>query len=107
MSLHQPLANEIPFLSKQATIGRNSNFTNLTAQDREELGGIEYRSLKLLLKIVLCELILALSRHLLMPVAYFFGLQLFGAICLVGWIQHADSKYIRTLEENAINKNWW
>jgi hypothetical protein len=44
--------SDIPYLSSQATIGRNSQFNNLTSQDREQLGGIEYRSLKLLLKIV-------------------------------------------------------
>jgi len=44
--------SELPRLSSQVTIGRNSRFQNLTPQDREELGGIEYRSLKLLLKIV-------------------------------------------------------
>lgn len=42
-------------LSRQATVGRNSEFHNLTKQDRERLGGIEYRSLKLLLKIVFCK----------------------------------------------------
>lgn len=39
-------------LSKHATLGRNSDFTNLTSEDREKLGGIEYRSLRLLVKIV-------------------------------------------------------
>jgi hypothetical protein len=43
---------EMPYLSKQATLGRNSNFYRLTTEDRERLGGIEYRALKLLLKIV-------------------------------------------------------
>ncbi|GAT26919.1 cation transporter [Aspergillus luchuensis] len=43
----------LPDLSVQATLGRNSQFHNLTAADRERLGGIEYRSLKLLLKIVI------------------------------------------------------
>ncbi|KAH6636449.1 cation transport protein-domain-containing protein [Chaetomium tenue] len=43
---------EMPYLSKQATLGRNSSFHRLTAQDRERLGGIEYRALKLLQKIV-------------------------------------------------------
>lgn len=51
-SKQQPRLNDTPFLSRQATVGRNSNFHNLTSKDREELGGIEYRSLKLLLKIV-------------------------------------------------------
>ncbi|KAF2247945.1 potassium transporter [Trematosphaeria pertusa] len=83
---------DMPYLSSQATIGRNSQFTNLTAHDREKLGGIEYRSLKLLLKIVL---------------AYFFGLHLFGAICLVGWIQNANPKYLDYLKECGQDKNWW
>lgn len=52
----QPALNDKPFLSRQATIGRNSQFKNLTSEDREALGGIEYRSLKLLLKIVIGEL---------------------------------------------------
>jgi len=43
----------LPWLSKEVTIGRNSNFHGLSAQDREELGGIEYRSLKILLKILI------------------------------------------------------
>jgi hypothetical protein len=50
-----PALNQVPFLSRQATIGRNSRFHNLTSDDREALGGIEYRSLKLLLKVVIGE----------------------------------------------------
>jgi hypothetical protein len=42
----------MPQLSSQVTIGRNSQFQNLTKEDRELLGGMEYRALKLLLKIV-------------------------------------------------------
>ncbi|KAK9444508.1 trk family potassium uptake protein [Metarhizium brunneum] len=79
-------------LSHHATLGRNSDFRNLTSDDREKLGGIEYRSLKLLLKIVF---------------SYFFGLHLFGAICLVGWIQYADSKYKEVLSQAGQNMNWW
>ncbi|KAJ5806046.1 uncharacterized protein N7503_003648 [Penicillium pulvis] len=41
----------LPNISSQATQSRNSQFHHLTAEDRERLGGIEYRSLKLLLKI--------------------------------------------------------
>ena len=41
----------LPFLSRETTVGRNSQFHNLTAEDRMKLGGIEYRSLRLLLKI--------------------------------------------------------
>ena len=49
---HRWASEGMPFLSSKATIGRNSQFYNLTRQDRNELGGIEYRSLKLLLKVV-------------------------------------------------------
>ncbi|OQE14075.1 hypothetical protein PENFLA_c041G01938 [Penicillium flavigenum] len=83
---------DLPSMSSQATIGRNSQFYNLSDEDREALGGIEYRSLKLLLKIV---------------VGYFFGLHLFGAICLVGWILHADPKYRDYLAECGQGNVWW
>ncbi|KAJ6136877.1 hypothetical protein N7497_012129 [Penicillium chrysogenum] len=83
---------DLPNMSSQATMGRNSQFHNLSAKDRETLGGIEYRSLKLLLKIV---------------VGYFFGLHLFGAICLVGWILHADPKYRDYLAECGQGNVWW
>ncbi|CAG9951597.1 unnamed protein product [Clonostachys rosea f. rosea IK726] len=79
-------------LSHFATIGRNSEFTNMTRSDWEKLGGTEYRSLQLLLKIV---------------VGYFFGLHLFGAICIVGWIQYADPKYKEYLASTGSNMNWW
>ncbi len=38
----------MPYLSWQPTIGRNSAFVDLTEEQRDELGGIEYRSLKTL-----------------------------------------------------------
>ncbi|KAG9258890.1 high-affinity potassium transporter [Emericellopsis atlantica] len=79
-------------LSRHATIGRNGEFQNLTKQDRERLSGIEYQSLKLLLKIVF---------------AYFFGLHIFGAICLVVWIQYASPKYTDVLQQAGQDKNWW
>lgn len=82
----------LPNLSSQATQSRNSRFNNLTAADCEMLGGIEYRALKLLLKIV---------------TGYFLGLHLFGAICLVGWILHADPKYRNYLAECGQGNVWW
>ncbi|KAL1626341.1 hypothetical protein SLS56_006925 [Neofusicoccum ribis] len=91
-SMSRSSATRMPYLSRQATIGRNSQFYNLSTEDREQLGGIEYRSLKLLLKIV---------------TAYFFGLHIFGAICLAGWIQTADSKYRNYLAECGQDKTWW
>ncbi|KFY24307.1 hypothetical protein V493_05328 [Pseudogymnoascus sp. VKM F-4281 (FW-2241)] len=82
----------LPFLSRETTVGRNSQFHNLTAEDRVKLGGIEYRSLKLLLKITS---------------GYFFGLHTFGVICLLPWIHNAPSKYTDWLQECGQDKTWW
>ncbi|KAJ5668409.1 uncharacterized protein N7477_006979 [Penicillium maclennaniae] len=83
---------DLPNISSQATQSRNSQFHNLTAEDRQKLGGIEYRSLKLLLKIV---------------IGYFVGLHLFGAICLVGWVLHCDPRYREYLAECGQGDVWW
>jgi hypothetical protein len=48
---HDPM----PYLSWTPTVGRNSMFIDLTEEQREELGGIEYRSLKLLAIILVCK----------------------------------------------------
>lgn len=45
----------MPYLSWTPTVGRNSAFIDLTEEQREELGGIEYRSLKLLAIILVCK----------------------------------------------------
>jgi hypothetical protein len=42
-SQRHPALNDRPFLSRQATIGRNSQFHNLTSHDLELLGGIVLR----------------------------------------------------------------
>jgi hypothetical protein len=42
------------FTSFPLKVGRNSLFLNLTKEQKEELGGVEYRASKLLLKIVYC-----------------------------------------------------
>lgn len=47
-----PHPSDLPTLSKQVTIGRNSRLYNLTEDDKEKLGGIEYRALKMLIKII-------------------------------------------------------
>ncbi|KAH6849826.1 cation transport protein-domain-containing protein [Chaetomium sp. MPI-CAGE-AT-0009] len=91
-SASNPRGADLPYLSREATLGRNSNFHRLTEQDRERLGGIEYRALKLLLKIV---------------TGYFVGIHLFGVICLLPWIHRAPAKYTEWLEQCAQDKSWW
>ncbi|KAI0911488.1 cation transport protein-domain-containing protein [Ustulina deusta] len=81
-----------PYLSWQPTIGRNSQFVDLTEDQREELGGIEYRSLKTL------ALVLTI---------YFWGYSILGIITLVPWIVHNNPYYDSILEASGINQIWW
>ena len=81
----------MPYLSWAPTIGRNSNFVDLTEDQREELGGIEYRALKLLAVIL---------------VAYFVGFHLLGMVCLTPWITR-DARYTQVVEEVGVNPVWW
>lgn len=45
-------AKHVPYISFRVTVGRNSAFKGLTAENIEELGGVEYRALSALLWIV-------------------------------------------------------
>lgn len=47
-----PATENLPYLSYQPTVGRNSRFLGLSLEQKDELGGIEYRSLRLLVKTV-------------------------------------------------------
>ncbi|KAF4435729.1 putative potassium transporter TRK-1 [Fusarium austroafricanum] len=85
-------AGDFPQLSREVTIGRNSIFHNLSSKDREELGGIEYKSLKLLLKII---------------IGYYLFLHTLGAVCLIGWIEHAPHKYKDYIAKTGENRIWW
>ena len=81
----------MPYLSWAPTIGRNSNFVDLTEDQREELGGIEYRALKLLAIILVC---------------YFVGFHLLGMVCLTPWIAR-DAHYSQVVEDVGVNPVWW
>ncbi|OCK77309.1 potassium transport protein TRK1/TRK2 [Lepidopterella palustris CBS 459.81] len=81
----------MPYLSWTPTIGRNSAFVNLTEEQREELGGIEYRALKLLAIILVC---------------YFVGFHLLGMICLLPWALR-DQKYVDILQSDGQSPVWW
>lgn len=81
----------MPYLSWTPTVGRNSAFVDLTEEQREELGGIEYRALKLLAVVL---------------VSYFVGFHLLGMICLLPWIVN-DANYSGRLREVGVNPVWW
>lgn len=79
-----------PYLSWQPTVARNSFFVNLTEEQREELGGIEYRALKTLALILL---------------GYFFLFHLFGIVCLTPWIY--TTSYSSVVTSVGQGRAWW
>ncbi|KKY22654.1 putative potassium ion transporter [Phaeomoniella chlamydospora] len=83
-------AEPMPYLSWEPTIGRNSMFVNLTEEQREELGGIEYRALKTLAVIL---------------ITYFFAFHIFGAICLIPWI--LNTHYGKVVTDIGQGRVWW
>ncbi|KAI5465633.1 cation transport protein-domain-containing protein [Mariannaea sp. PMI_226] len=82
---------DMPYLSYTPTIGRNSNFLGLTSEQREELGGIEYRSLRTLAIIL---------------IFYFWGFQILSAVCLIGFILN-NNHYGDIVESAGVSKVWW
>ncbi|KAL2368673.1 potassium ion transporter, variant [Blastomyces gilchristii SLH14081] len=80
-----------PYLSWQPTIGRNSAFVDLTEEQRNELGGIEYRALKALAVVLIC---------------YFFLFHLLGIICLVPWILKTE-RFGNVVRAAGVGRPWW
>ncbi|KAI1409933.1 TrkH-domain-containing protein [Hypoxylon sp. FL1857] len=77
------------FIKEQKrNIGRNGQFFNLSDEQREYLGGVEYRALKFLSVFV---------------IAYFFLCQFFGAIALGAWMS------LHATDAAAVNAQnpWW
>ena len=85
-SMQEPM----PYLSWQPTVGRNSFFVNLTEDQREELGGIEYRALKTLAWVL---------------VGFFFGFHILGIICLTPWI--LTTQWGSVITEDGQGRPWW
>ncbi|KAL2040761.1 hypothetical protein N7G274_006740 [Stereocaulon virgatum] len=85
------LDHATPYLSWQPTIGRNSAFVNLTEEQREELGGIEYRSLKTLAVVL---------------VSYYVLFHLFGVVILLPWIVRTDT-WGSIVESDGQSRIWW
>lgn len=65
---------------------------DLASMSREELGGIEYRALHVLLKVT---------------IGYFVGLHTLGVVCLLPWIHTAPAKYQDYLASQGQDKTWW
>ncbi|KAJ5586689.1 uncharacterized protein N7459_002454 [Penicillium hispanicum] len=80
-----------PYLSWNATVARNSNFIDLTEEQRDELGGIEYRALKTLAVVL---------------ISYYVGFHLIGLVSMVGWIMTED-RWGRVVEQDGVGRPWW
>ncbi|KAL3953348.1 hypothetical protein ACCO45_013291 [Purpureocillium lilacinum] len=75
-------------------MGRDrSQQRRLTGTQRQDMGGDEYRALKLLLPIVTGSVL--------------FGLHLLGGSALAIWARFADVKYTGYLDELGLNRTWW
>lgn len=100
----------MPYLSYAATVGRNSTFVDLTEEQREELGGIEYRSLKTLAFVLLSEspfhTLNSCSKHTHRLLGYFIGLHVFGMVVLLPWITSTD-KYRSIVADVGQSPAWW
>ncbi|KAI5962331.1 TRK1 [Candida pseudojiufengensis] len=79
------------YLSWTPTVGRNSNFIKLTEEQKDELGGIEYRAVKLLIKIV---------------VLYYLGFLLLPSIMFTIWV-YCMPNYKNMLNDESIVPGWW
>lgn len=75
----------VSYISFDAIVGRNSKFHGLTNAQQEELGGVEFRALTVLLRIV---------------VAYWLGMQLVAVLLLAPWLSNSPRW------DNIIEDDW-
>ncbi|BGO99221.1 hypothetical protein NBRC10513v2_000325 [Rhodotorula toruloides] len=81
----------VSYITFDAVVGRNSKFHGLTTAQQEELGGVEYRALTVLLRIVF---------------AYWLGVQLLAVLLLAPWLSTSERWAPITRESNA-NPTWF
>ncbi|KAJ5563063.1 hypothetical protein N7535_002491 [Penicillium sp. DV-2018c] len=80
-----------PYLSWNATVARNSNFIDLTEEQRDELGGIEYRALKTLAVVL---------------ITYYVGFHFIGMISMIGWIMTTPT-WGDIVRADGVGRPWW
>ncbi|KAK0748739.1 cation transport protein-domain-containing protein [Apiosordaria backusii] len=84
-------AEGTPYLSWEPTVGRNSVFPDLSEEQREELGGIEYRSLKTLALVL---------------TTYFWGYSIMGVVGLLPWILNMN-EWGQVVDKAGQSRVWW
>lgn len=67
------------YLSWAPTIGRNSAFVNLTQEQKEELGGIEYRALRVLRYFIVFHFLVIIAIGFLMTVPWVYARKTYDA----------------------------
>ncbi|BGP12490.1 hypothetical protein JCM10213_005472 [Rhodosporidiobolus nylandii] len=77
----------VSYITFDAVVGRNSKFHGLTTAQQEELGGVEYRALTLLLRIVVCY--------------WLFG-QLLAVLAIAPWLSTSGT-YREVFASDSIN----
>ncbi|KAI6465184.1 hypothetical protein MCOR17_005136 [Pyricularia oryzae] len=87
----QDKVEDTPYLSWTPTVARNSNFPGMSEEQREEMGGIEYRSLKSLAKVL---------------VFYFMGFSVLGVVCLLPWILLTE-RWGVIVDQAGQSRTWW
>lgn len=86
-----PVRVETNYLSWNPTVGRNSKFLALSGDQKTELGGVEYQSMKLLSKILIC---------------YYVGFHVLGCVFLIPFILKKKN-YKQQLRDEAVSPLWW
>ncbi|EJU04228.1 hypothetical protein DACRYDRAFT_114599 [Dacryopinax primogenitus] len=81
------------YLSFQAVVGRNSNFFGLTSDQLEELGGVEYRALGLLLWLIPSYMLL-------------IYLSVFAACAITAGL-HNNYAYVFDAQQGPVNPVWF
>lgn len=79
------------YLSWVPTVGRNSTFVHLTDEQKDELGGVEYRAIKLLIKII---------------VVYYVGFHCIAFTLFWIWIAKMPN-YQAIIRAQGISTTWW
>lgn len=93
-------ANDLPrtntmmsanYVSWEPRYGRNSIFIGLNRQQRDELGGVEYRSIKLLCLILL---------------SYYVIWNIISYVLIVPWIV-TQQRYVNIVGRAGVSPTWW
>lgn len=79
------------YLSWVPTIGRNSTFIHMTDEQKKELGGVEYRAVKLLIKVL---------------VVFYIGFHIVAFLFFVIFINIAKG-YAVKMRADGISPTWW